>query len=328
MELRKNFLETKGKYQYQQVFGLTREQSEKLFEVFKQTYLEEVDVKYAERQEVYKNYKGLTARKKVILDEVLRYYFHIVLYYIRHYPTLEMLGWLLGCYKQQASSIISRWFMMLMKSLSACRVVPARDLAQLEEITDYLLGEGVLKEEDLDLIIDVTERRVNRPVDNDAQKSLYSGKKKCHTVKNTVVSTVCLMVLFIGKTYKGTTHDFQMFKEEFSKNKWSKIAVYQHLSLWVDLGYVGIKKWCENFQNIFIPFKKPRKTEANPEPKLTKEQKAWNTYVSKNRIRGEHAIGRIKFSRIVSHQFRGRKENWEDEVMLAATALHNFKLIF
>lgn len=60
MELRKNFLETKGKYQYQQVFGLTREQSAQLFEFFKQTYLEEVDIKYAERQEIYKDYRGMT----------------------------------------------------------------------------------------------------------------------------------------------------------------------------------------------------------------------------------------------------------------------------
>lgn len=119
-----------------------------------------------------------------------------------------------------------------------------------------------------------------------------------------------------------------MFKEEFSKDKWLKIAVYQQISLWVDLGYLGIKKWCKGFQNIFIPYKKPRKTKENPEPKLTKKQKEYNTFVSRTRIRGEHAIGSIKISNIVSHKFRGRKENSEDDVMLVATAIHNFKLIF
>lgn len=177
MKLNKNFFETKGKYQYQQVFGIKKEQSSILFEVFKATYLEEVDIQYANRQAIYAPYKNMTARKKIIKDEALNNYLHIMLYYIRHYPTLEELGWQLGCYKQQASKILSDWLIILIKSLRSCKVVPARDLEELEQVTDYLLGEGVLKEEDLDLIIDVTERRVNRPVDNDTQKELYSGKK-------------------------------------------------------------------------------------------------------------------------------------------------------
>jgi len=328
MELKKKFIETKGKYQYQQVFGINKSQFEVLFKHFKLTYIQELNSKYIERQSIYKDFPEMTARKKIISDENLKWYLHIVIYYIRHYPTLEVLGWQIGKFKQDAHELISNWFMILIKSLEACRVVPARDLEQLEEISEYLLGEGVLKEEDLDLIIDVTERKINRPIAHDVQEEYYSGKKKCHRIKNTVLSTVCLMVLFLGKTYKGTTHDFKMFKEEFNKQRWVKLSVYQHLSIWVDLGYIGIRKWCKNFQNIFIPFKKPRATKVNPEPKLTREQKAYNTFVSKNRIRGEHAIGSIKISRIVSHKFRGRKEQWEDDVMLAATAIHNFKLIY
>lgn len=328
MELKKNFFKTKGKYQYQQVFGLNKKQSADLFDFFKSRYLKEIDVKYTERQAIYEVYPKMTARKKIISEDQLKWYFHIILYYIRHYPTLEVLGWQLGKFKQDAHELVLKWFMVFIKSLSDSRAVPARDLNQLKEVGAYLLGEGVLEEEDLDLIIDVTERQLNRPFNYDVQKEYYSGKKKCHTIKNTVVSTVCLMVLFLGKTYKGTTHDFQMFKEEFSKDKWSKVAVYQYISLWVDLGYIGIKKWCNHFKNIFIPHKKPRATKMNPAPKLTKVQKKYNTFVSQTRIRGEHAIGSIKISRIVSHKFRGRKENLEDEVILAATAIHNFKLMF
>ena len=38
-----------------------------------------------------------------------------------------------------------------------------------------------------DLSIDGTERRINRPKDNEEQKKHYSGKKKTHTVKNIIV---------------------------------------------------------------------------------------------------------------------------------------------
>lgn len=327
MELIKNFTQTKGKYQYRQIFGITKDQFSKLFNVFKETYLKYSNMKYTERQLVYSKYK-MTARKKTIKDERLKWYLHIVLYYIRHYPTFEVLGWQIGKFKQEAFNIIDNWFVILMKSLKVCRVIPARDLDHLEEVATYLLGEGVLEEEELDLIIDVTERRINRPSDYDTQKDYYSGKKKCHTIKNTILNTVCLMVLFLGKTHKGTKHDFRMFKEDCPKDKWYKIAIFEPISVWVDLGYLGIVKWCDKLQNLYIPYKKARATEANPEPELSKEQKAYNTYVSRTRIRGEHAIGHIKNARIVSHNFRGRKMNWADDVMLAATALHNFKLIF
>ena len=176
MEHIKTFIETKGKYQYLQVFGLHRKQSDKLFEFFKEVYLEKLNTQYTERQIIYNEY-GMTARKKIISDEKLSWYLHIVLYYLRNYPTFEVLGWQIGKFKQEAQSIISKWFIVVMKSLSKCRVVPARDLNNLEEIANYLLGIGVLKKEDLDIIIDVTERRINRPQSSGIQRLHYSGKK-------------------------------------------------------------------------------------------------------------------------------------------------------
>jgi len=327
MEQLKNFMQTKGKYQYQQVFGIKEKQFSKLFDVFKIVYLKEINIQYIDRQAKYSDY-GMIARKKIIGDKKLNWYLHIVLYYLRQYPTYEVLGWQIGKFKQDAFKIIQNWFPLLMKSLKMCKVVPIRDLEHLEEITRHLLGEGILQKEDLDLIIDVTERRINRPLDYDTQKTYYSGKKKCHTIKNTILSTVCLVVLFLGKTHKGTKHDFSMFKVDCPKKKWYNIAVFEPISIWVDLGYLGIKKWCTVLQNLYIPYKKPRTLKGELPKELSKEQKAYNTFVSRTRIRGEHVIGHIKNTKIVSHKFRGRKENWNDDVMLAATALHIFKVIF
>ena len=135
-------------------------------------------------------------------------------------------------------------------------------------------------------------------------------------------------MLFLGKTYEGSAHDFRMFKEEFTQKKSMKLAVYKDFNYWVDLGYQGIKKWWKEFENIFIPHKKPRKSDDNPAPELTEEERLYNTYVGQTRIRGEHAIGSIKNFRITSHKFRGRKDGLTDDVMVVATAIHNFKLLF
>src|SRR5947209_2284498 len=54
---------------------------------------------------------------------------------------------------------------------------------------------------------DGTERRIQRPTDTAQQKSHYSGKKKCHTVKNVVLVEKHLSMAFLSPTHPGTMHD-------------------------------------------------------------------------------------------------------------------------
>src|SRR5947199_2824461 len=54
---------------------------------------------------------------------------------------------------------------------------------------------------------DGTERRIQRPKDATQQKSHYSGKKKCHTVKNVVLVEKHLSMAFLSPTHPGTVHD-------------------------------------------------------------------------------------------------------------------------
>ena len=135
------------------------------------------------------------------------------------------------------------------------------------------------------------------------------------------------MVLFLGETHNGSVHDFSMLKTDCPTGQMTDNELFRQGILWVDLGYQGIIKLYENLK-IEIPHKRPRKTKKNPTPKLTDEQKEYNSYIGTTRIRVEHSIGGIKISRIASHKFRGRKKGWNDDVILVATALHNFKRIY
>lgn len=56
--------------------------------------------------------------------------------------------------------------------LDKMNVLPSRDSKKLNK----LLKEMNLKE----VIIDATERQIQRPTDNDVQKEYYSGKKSSH----------------------------------------------------------------------------------------------------------------------------------------------------
>lgn len=134
-------------------------------------------------------------------------------------------------------------------------------------------------------------------------------------------------MLFLGSTHEGSVHDFSMLKTDCPKEQVIDNELFINSILWADLGYQGILKLYESLR-IEIPHKRPRKTKKNPEPELTKEQKEYNSYVSATRIKVENSIGGIKISKIVSDRFRGRKEGWEDDVMIAATALYNYKKIY
>src|SRR5207302_8882613 len=54
---------------------------------------------------------------------------------------------------------------------------------------------------------DGTERRIPRPGAAAAQTRYYSGKKKCHTVKNVLLINAQLTILFLSATAPGSVHD-------------------------------------------------------------------------------------------------------------------------
>lgn len=75
-----------------------------------------------------------------------------------------------------------------------------------------------------------------------------------------------------------------------------------------------------------MPYKKVRKSKANPKPKLTFFQKAYNRFVGSNRVRVEHAIAGLKRYAILRHKFRNKRLKFADEVINLAAGLWNFKV--
>ena len=160
------------------------------------------------------------------------------------------------------------------------------------------------------LLHDATERDIPRPQDDQSQQDCYSGKKKRHTVKNAVVTTMLCLILFVSPTLAGSTHDKCIADHYYS--------IPQGCTLWQDSGYQG---YCPEGVEIRQPKKKPRTRE------LTREQKELNRYVSSFRVRVEHAICSVKRYRIVKDECRLRKNHFIDKLFLCCAALHNFRVL-
>ena len=129
------------------------------------------------------------------------------------------------------------------------------------------------------------------------------------------------VVLFVGKTFVGRKHDYAILKEEFPP----ELPWFDLIIVLVDLGFQGILSDYKG-DNIFIPFKKPRKSKDNPDPKLTDEQKAVNKALSQIRVLVENAISGLKRFNILTQPFRNRKDDFDDQVIAVSTGLWNFWL--
>jgi hypothetical protein len=88
--------------------------------------------------------------------------------------------------------------------------------------------------------------------------------------------------------------------------------------VWVDLGFLGIKKQILD-AIIFIPHKKPKGKQ------LTAEQKKENTAMAGIRVKVEHAIDGIKRYYILQHKNRFKDMRKLDDALHQCAGLWNFR---
>lgn len=268
---------------------------------------------YTNSEKVDKRKPGAGAKGKLNSMESKLFF---ILFYLKTYPTFDELGYQFGLDRSSACRNIHHLMPVLKRTLDQLGVIPKRTFNGLEDFKQVF--DNIEK-----FIIDATEREHARPTDKEEQKKKYSGKTKKHTVKNTVISDTEKKILFLGNTVCGSTHDYTLFKEEFSP----EIDWFKDHSILVDLGYLGIQNEY-TIGDLGIPHKKPRKSKSNPSPSLTNEQKEENKKLSRTRVIVEHAIGGMKIFGILRIKFRNRIDNFVDDVVIVAAGLWNARLCF
>lgn len=136
-----------------------------------------------------------------------------------------------------------------------------------------------------------------------------------------MISTLDKVIVFLGATFAGHSHDYTMLKQEFPPQE----AWFELLQVLVDLGYQGITTDYVG-EEIHLPHKKPCKSKKKPVTSLSDEQKAENRALSKIRIFVENAISGLKRYNILVHRFRNHKKSFDDDVIGIAAGLWNFNL--
>ena len=133
------------------------------------------------------------------------------------------------------------------------------------------------------LMIDGTERPVQRPKTPSKRKAKYSGKKKRHTASHQIITDDKKRILAVGSAQPGRKHDKRIYDE-------ARVDKPPGVLVLGDLGYLGT--------SLETPIK------ASKNHPLTKEQKSYNTWHAKLRIGVEHGICRMKKVRIFAETHR------------------------
>ena len=182
-------------------------------------------------------------------------------------------------------------------------VLPKRQIATIAEFIS-------LFPEVQDIFVDATERPIQRPTNYKKQNRLYSGKKKRHTRKSTIVNDENKRILVLTKTTRGSMHD----KRQFDKSGLGN-SIPKNVTVWTDTGYQGL---CNNYDLDHIQPKKRTKGKA-----LTPEEKQSNKTISSIRVVNEQAIGGIKRMKSAADIYRNRIAGTDDKFMVVSAGIWN-----
>ena len=192
-----------------------------------------------------------------------------ILVYFKCYPTFDLAGVMFDLDRSQTHRWVHRLQPILAASLATKMVLPVRKLNSIEQFEELFPQVKAV-------IIDGTERPIQRPNDEELQKKNYSGKKKRHTRKHLAAVAPNKQVLVLSHAREGKLHDKRFHDED------DIIAgIPDEIPILLDSGFQGVQK---QYYNIQLPHKKPKGGE------LTPLQKQANKDLSSRRVICENAL--------------------------------------
>lgn len=130
------------------------------------------------------------------------------------------------------------------------------------------------------VMIDGTERPMQRPQDPERQTLNDSGKKRRHTRKPLTAVDEIKRILVLSRAREGKLHDKTFHDEDDIAG-----SIPDEIPIEVDLGFLGLQK---QYVNIRLPHKNPRGGTLSP------GQKAENRTLSQSRVGCENAFAGVK----------------------------------
>lgn len=234
----------------------------------------------------------------------------MALIWLRVYPTFEVLGLLFSLDKNNVHATVGEMLDTLALMADFPFERPPRERPKLRSLSAVMEAFP-----DVRLVIDAKEQRIQRPKsskEDDRQRPYYSGKKKCHTLKNQVavepdggIGAVSLSVP------GGGIHDLTLLR---MTRLLERLDAEQEAAM-VDKGYDGLCSYYPE-HTIYHPFK------ARRNRPLTAEQKAYNQHLARHRIVVEHTLAQMNQFQALAQVYRHARKGHSRTVRAVAVLIN------
>jgi Helix-turn-helix of DDE superfamily endonuclease/DDE superfamily endonuclease len=214
----------KQKRRFLSLTGLTDKEFKALLPHFQEAIQAQIKPNKTKAGKKRKRNQGGGRKSKLILpqDQLL-----CILVYQKSYPLQELLAQTYDVSQTTVNTWIHYYLPLLKRALERLGVMPERKGRNLAK------RQAENEKTSQALVIDGTERRIQRPKDSVQQGQQYSGKKKTHTDKNVVVAEVeSREIVYLSPTYVGKTHDKAIADQE-------QVVYPKEASLHQDTGFQG-----------------------------------------------------------------------------------------
>lgn len=246
----------------------------------------------------------------------------LALFWLRVYPTLEVLGFVFSLDKTSAEDNLKD-ILATLETL-ACFALEHPDknrkkLRTIEQVMDAF--------PEVSLVLDAKEQRIQRPKnqkksarpdatngsdappqpEEDLQKPYYSGKKKCHTLKAQIGVRPDGAIVAVSQSVPGgATHDLTLLRQSGLLDR-----LEPDEAAMMDKGYDGITNDYPD-KTLYLPYKARR---GHP---LTEEQKAYNRHLCKYRIVVEHTNAQLNVFQVLVQTYRHARQKHGQIVRIVA----------
>ena len=186
--------------------GLNRKAFQELKKAFVQALLEQEVPRRSNKPRQREEGAGRKPRLETVEEKLI-----YILFYFKCYPTFDLAGIIFDLDRSQANRWMHRLQKVLEKALGQKMVLPKRKLTSMEDFREAF-------PEVKRVILDGTERPIQRSKDQEKQKQDYSGKKKRHTRTHLGAVAPNKRILILSKASHGKDHDKGILNRVFGES--------------------------------------------------------------------------------------------------------------
>jgi transposase len=216
----------------------------------------------------------------------------MALFWLRVYPTFEVLAFFFALNKTNVHDAVHECLATLAALAQFPFERPAAERKKLRSVTAVMDAFP-----DVRLVIDAKEQRIRRPKsskEDDRQRPYYSGKKKCHTLKNEVAVQPDGSIGAVSSSVPGgAIHDLKLLR---LTRLLERLDPKEEAAL-VDKGYEGLHTYYPE-HTVYQPVK------ARRNRPLTEEEKASNRHLSRYRMVVEHTNAQLNQFQVLAQVYR------------------------